>query len=225
MTKVTVTPWEVNCKCSLVPSEKHTFVFEISRFSNFLKIFQLFSHVCIKNAIQTANVHWSPAGSILFFTSQGGWTTFVTRLHEYGHPDCKCSLVPSGKHTFFHLTRGVNNFCHTSAWIWPSRLQMFTGPLREAYFFSRKFTPECWRRFGIMFSLLSSFSTLKSIRRVSKIVHLPKSMNFRTVISNTWSVSTLKSIRRSAKIGHLKPENAPNALPMQVWSIRTLLKS
>ena len=101
MTKVTVTPWEVNCKCSLVPSEKHTFVFEISRFSNFLKIFQLFSHVCIKNAIQIANVHWSPAGSILFFTSQGGWTTFVTRLHEYGHPDCKCSLVPSEKQTFF----------------------------------------------------------------------------------------------------------------------------
>ena len=72
MTKVAVTPWEVNCKCSLVPSEKHTFVFEISRFFNFLKIFQLLSHVCMNMAIQTANVHWSPAGSILFFTSQGG---------------------------------------------------------------------------------------------------------------------------------------------------------
>ena len=161
----------------------------------------------------------------LQFTSQGVTVTFFTRLHEYGHPDCKCSLVPSGKHTFFHLTRGVNNFCHTSAGIWPSSLQMFTGPLREAYFFSRKFTPEYWRRFGIMFSLLSSFSTLKSIRRVWKIVHLPKSMNFRTVISNTLRVITQKSIRRVAKIGHLKPENAPNALPMQVWSMSSLLKS
>ena len=101
MTKVTVAPWEVNFKCSLVPSEKHIFVFEFSRFSNCLKMFQLLSHVCMNMAIQTANVHWSPAGSILFFTSQGGWTTFVTRLHEYDHPDCKCSLVPYGKHTFF----------------------------------------------------------------------------------------------------------------------------
>ena len=160
-----------------------------------------------------------------FFQLFEDFSTFVTHLHEYGHPDCKCSLVPSRKHTFFHLTRGVNNFCHTSAGIWPSSLQMFTGPQREAYFFSRKFTPEYWRRFGIMFSRVWSFSTLKSIRRVSKIVHLPKSMNFGTVISNTLRVITLKSIRRNAKIGHLKPENAPNALPMQVWSIRSLLKS
>ena len=143
MTKVTVTPWEVNCKCSLVPSEKHTFAFEFSRFSNFLKIFQLLSHVCMNMAIQTANVHWSPAGSILFFTSQGGWTTFVTRLHEYGHPDCKCSLVPCEKHTFFHVKRGVKNvwiailnFCHTSAVEMPSEFQMLIFPQREAYFFS-----------------------------------------------------------------------------------------
>ena len=77
------------------------FVFEISCFFNLLKIVQLLSHVCMNMAIQTANVHWSPAGSILFFTSQGGWTTFVTRLQEYGHPACKCSLVPCEKHTFF----------------------------------------------------------------------------------------------------------------------------
>ena len=76
-----------------------------------------------------------------------------------------------------------------------------------------------------MFSRVWSFVTLKSIRRVSKIVHLPKSMNFGTVISNTLRVITLKSIRRVAKIGHLKPENAPNALPMQVWSMGSPLKS
>ena len=191
MTKVTVTPWEVNCKCSLVPSEKHIFVFEFSRFSNFLKIFQLLSHVCRNMAIQTANVHWSPAGSILFFTSQGGWTTFVTRLQEYGHPDCKCLLVSNGKHTCFY----------------------------------RKFTPECWRRLRIMFSRDSSFGTLKSIRRVSKIVHFPNSSSFFSVISNTLSVSTLKTIRRRPQIGHLKSRRSPIIMPMQVWSIRSLLKS
>ena len=76
-----------------------------------------------------------------------------------------------------------------------------------------------------MFSRVWSFGTLKSIRRVSKIVHLPKSMNFRTVISNTLERGYPKSIRRVAKIGLLKPENAPNALPMQVWSMSSLLKS
>ena len=55
-----------------------------------------------------ANVHWSPAKSIFLFLNFHVFLTFWR---------------------FF-------NFCHTSAWIWPSRLQMFTGPQREAYFFS-----------------------------------------------------------------------------------------
>ena len=33
---------------------------------------QLLSHVCSRNAIRISNAHISPAGSILFFTSQGG---------------------------------------------------------------------------------------------------------------------------------------------------------
>ena len=144
-----------------------------------------------------ANVHWSPAKSILLFLNFHVFLTFFR---------------------FF-------NFFHTSAWIWPSRLQMFTGPLREAYFFSRKFTPECWRRFGIMFSRVSSFSTLKSIRRVSKIVHLPTWCNFRITFSNTLSFSTLKTIRRRAKIGHLKSRRSVFVMFSTVLSMRSLLKS
>ena len=155
---------------------------------------QLFSHVCKEMAIQIANVHWSPAGSILFFSEIHPWMK-------------------------------IHNFFHTSARKWPSRLQMFTGPLREAYFFSRKFTPECWRRFRIIISMVSSVGTPKSIRRVSKIVHLPKSMIFFIVISNTLSVVTLKSIRRSAKIGHLKSRRWFYVMFSTVWSFVTLLES
>ena len=142
--------------------------------------------------------------------------------------NCKCSLVPSETHTFFLATSPwmrILNFFHTSARKWPSRLQMFTGPLREAYFFSRKFTPECWHRFRIIISMVSSVGTPKSIRRVSKIVHLPNSIIFFIVISNTLSVITLKSIRRSAKIGHLKSRRWFYVMFSTVWSFVTLLKS
>ena len=117
------------------------------------------------------------------------------------------------------------NFCHTSALIMPSRKMVMVKAQRQAYFFSRKFTPECRRRFRIMFSMVSSVGTPKSIRRVSKIVHLPKSMNFFIVISNTLSVSTLKNIRRRAKIGHLKSRRSFRVMFSTVLSFRTLLKS
>ena len=61
---------------------------------------------------------------------------------EERHPDCKCSLVPSENVIFLHPRQCLSNFCHTSAVIMPSRKMMMVKPQREAYFFSRKFTPE-----------------------------------------------------------------------------------
>ena len=45
---------------------------------------QLLSHVCKNMAIQTANVHWSPARSILFFSKIHPW--ILTSIWHYVFP-------------------------------------------------------------------------------------------------------------------------------------------
>ena len=61
---------------------------------------------------------------------------------EERHPDCKCSLALNENVIFLHPRQCLSNFCHMSAVIMPSRKMMMVKPQREAYFFTRKFTPE-----------------------------------------------------------------------------------
>ena len=72
----------------------------------------------------------------------------------------KCRWSPVKSTISWHPPRCDSNFCHTSAGIMPSRLQMFTGPQRKRYFFEVQgyLNSFCHTSAGIMPSSLHMFT-------------------------------------------------------------------
>ena len=120
---------------------------------------------------------------------------------------------------------GPNNFCSMYKAFWHFLFETFTSLHGNHHYFSQQITPECRRRFELTFSMVWSVSTLKGCRRMTKIVHLPKSMQFGAVISSTWSVGTLKSIRRKPKVEHLETGSRFKLMFSVVWSVVNLFSN